>query len=319
MNWYLAVLKNYADFSGRARRKEYWMFVLFNIIFLIVAMILDNVLGTAIEGVGYGLFYILYSLAVLIPGLAVLVRRLHDVGKSGWMILIALIPIIGAIWLLVLMVIDSNPDENEYGPNPKEVTFISNKKPIINEMGFEHKRNNMSRINKLEEAIKEFDLKYTNEKSKNVIVLDAVDEKYLVYHKKKNLRFDSDEKPLLVLNPKKSFTLTWGFTYFVITNKYIHFALLKRSFFTSLFFLKEKPDRIKLESVDSFQIGEHDSCFGTAYIGHDLRINNQTLGLVRLGFSMFYDDKALNYINELSQYLFDNGLLSNPPKEFIWQ
>ena len=121
MNWYLAVLKNYAGFSGRARRKEYWMFVLFNMIFAIVAMILDNVLGIAIEGVGYGPLYGLYVLAVLIPGLAVAVRRLHDVGKSGWMILIALIPIIGAIWLLVLMVTDSNTGENKYGPNPKEI------------------------------------------------------------------------------------------------------------------------------------------------------------------------------------------------------
>ena len=122
MNWYLKVLKQYADFSGRARRKEYWMFVLFNMIFAIVAMILDNILGIAIEDVGYGPLYGLYVLAILIPGLAVVVRRLHDVGKSGWMILIALIPLIGAIWLLVLMVTDSNPGENEYGQNPKEVT-----------------------------------------------------------------------------------------------------------------------------------------------------------------------------------------------------
>ena len=121
MNWYLQVLKKYADFGGRAMRKEYWMFILFNIIFSIVAMILDNILGTAMEGVGYGLFYILYGLAVFIPGLAVSVRRLHDVGKSGWMILIVLIPIVGAIWLLVLMVTDSNPGENKYGPNPKEI------------------------------------------------------------------------------------------------------------------------------------------------------------------------------------------------------
>ena len=121
MNWYLAVLKNYAGFSGRARRKEYWMFVLFNMIFAIVAMILDNVLGIAIEGVGYGPLYGLYVLAVLIPGLAVSVRRLHDVGKSGWMILISLIPLIGAIWLLVLMVTDSNTGENEYGQNPKDI------------------------------------------------------------------------------------------------------------------------------------------------------------------------------------------------------
>lgn len=122
MNWYLKVLKQYADFSGRARRKEYWMFVLFNMIFTIVAMILDNVLGIAMEGIGYGPLYGLYSLAMLIPGLAVAVRRLHDVGKSGWMILIALIPLIGAIWLLVLMVTDSNPGENQYGQNPKEAT-----------------------------------------------------------------------------------------------------------------------------------------------------------------------------------------------------
>lgn len=122
MNWYLKVLKQYADFSGRARRKEYWMFVLFYMIFAIVAMILDNVLGIAMEGIGYGPLYGLYALAMLIPGLAVAVRRLHDVGKSGWMILIALIPLIGSIWLLVLMVTDSNAGENQYGQNPKEVT-----------------------------------------------------------------------------------------------------------------------------------------------------------------------------------------------------
>ncbi len=120
MYWYLQVLKNYAGFSGRARRKEYWMFALFNLIFLIVAMILDNVLGTTIEDLPYGLFYFLYALVVLIPSLAVAVRRLHDVGKSGWMILISLIPIVGGIWLLVLMLTDSNPGENEYGVNPKD-------------------------------------------------------------------------------------------------------------------------------------------------------------------------------------------------------
>lgn len=122
MNWYLKVLKQYADFSGRARRKEYWMFVLFNMIFANVATILDNVLGIAMEGIGYGPLYGLYALAMLIPGLAVAVRRLHDVGKSGWMILIALIPLIGSIWFLVLMVTDSNAGENQYGQNPKEVT-----------------------------------------------------------------------------------------------------------------------------------------------------------------------------------------------------
>jgi len=121
MNWYLAVLKNYAGFSGRARRKEYWMFVLFYSIFAVVAIILDKLLGTSFEEASYGLIYCLYALAFFIPGLAVAVRRLHDIGKSGWLILIVLIPLIGAIWLLVLMLTDSTPGANEYGPNPKEV------------------------------------------------------------------------------------------------------------------------------------------------------------------------------------------------------
>jgi len=122
MNWYLKVLKQYADFSGRARRKEYWMFVLFNIIFGIGAIILDNLLGLAFQEIGYGLIYILYVLVMFIPGLAVSVRRLHDIDKSGWMILGGLIPIIGAIWLLVLMVTEGTWGENKYGANPKEVT-----------------------------------------------------------------------------------------------------------------------------------------------------------------------------------------------------
>jgi uncharacterized membrane protein YhaH (DUF805 family) len=121
MNWYLKVLRNYAQFNGRARRTEYWMFALVNLLFLIVAAIIDNVAHTTIHGMFYGLFYFLYGLAVFIPGLAVGVRRLHDVGKSGMWLFIALIPIVGAIWLLVLMVTDSIPGENQYGPNPKEV------------------------------------------------------------------------------------------------------------------------------------------------------------------------------------------------------
>ena len=122
MNWYLKVLKQYADFSGRARRKEYWMFILFNTIFAIVAMLLDNAFGLNFGEIPYGLIYMLYALAVLIPGFAVAVRRLHDCGKSGWMLLISLIPIIGGIWLLVLLVTDSESETNKWGSNPKTNT-----------------------------------------------------------------------------------------------------------------------------------------------------------------------------------------------------
>jgi uncharacterized membrane protein YhaH (DUF805 family) len=123
MNWYLKVLRNYVEFNGRARRTEYWMFALFNFIFFVVAAVIDNILGTTFWILPYGWFYLLYALAVIIPGLAVGVRRLHDIGKSGWMMFIALIPIIGAIWLIVLFVTESMPGENIYGPNPKEITI----------------------------------------------------------------------------------------------------------------------------------------------------------------------------------------------------
>ncbi len=131
MQWYLKVVRdNYANFTGRARRKEYWMFALFNVIFAVVALIVDNILGTTFKfGIGnyttnlpYGWIYLLYDLAILIPGLAVCVRRLHDIGKSGWWLFIILIPIVGAIWLLVLACTDGNPGNNIYGPSPKAVS-----------------------------------------------------------------------------------------------------------------------------------------------------------------------------------------------------
>jgi uncharacterized membrane protein YhaH (DUF805 family) len=120
MKWYLKVLSQYADFNGRARRKEYWMFALFNSIFVVLAIIIDHLLGTTIGELPYGFVYFLYVLAIFIPGLAVTVRRLHDIGKSGWMYLIILIPVIGAIWLLVLLATDGKPGPNTYGQNPKE-------------------------------------------------------------------------------------------------------------------------------------------------------------------------------------------------------
>ncbi|MDU0205861.1 MULTISPECIES: DUF805 domain-containing protein [Paenibacillus] len=113
MEWYSKVLKNYVGFSGRAQRKEYWMFVLFNLIISIILAILESLLG--ITNVLTGL----YSLAVLLPSLAVAFRRLHDTGRSGWWILIGLIPLIGAIILIVFYCQDSDPNENQYGLNPK--------------------------------------------------------------------------------------------------------------------------------------------------------------------------------------------------------
>lgn len=128
MRYYLHVIKNYAVFTGRGRRSEYWYFVLFNIIFAIVAMLIDRLIGDTFtmetsRGVlaePFGYVYIIYALFVLIPGLAVGVRRLHDINKSGWFFFLALIPVIGSIWLLVWFCMDGTPGDNKYGPNPKE-------------------------------------------------------------------------------------------------------------------------------------------------------------------------------------------------------
>ena len=119
MNWYLQALKKYADFSGRARRKEYWFFVLFNIIISVVLTVCDVFMGTYSAAASIGILTGIYTLAVLIPGIAVSVRRLHDTGRSGWWLLIVLVPLIGALVLLIFMFIDSQPGQNAYGPSPK--------------------------------------------------------------------------------------------------------------------------------------------------------------------------------------------------------
>ncbi len=121
MEWYLKVLKQYTDFNGRARRKEYWMYTLFNMIFVFAAIVIDNGMGTTVAELHYGIVYCLYVFAIILPTLAVLVRRLHDVGKSGWFYFITLIPIAGPIWLLVLLCKEGVAGDNEYGPNPKEI------------------------------------------------------------------------------------------------------------------------------------------------------------------------------------------------------
>lgn len=140
MNEFLNVItKNYANFSGRARRREFWMFTLINTIILFVlylpafiplmSMSAQAEMGAApadlstiplVAQIFLGL-YLLYSLAVFLPTLAVSIRRLHDSGKTGWMYLVALIPLIGSLLLLYFLVQDSEAGSNKWGPNPKNI------------------------------------------------------------------------------------------------------------------------------------------------------------------------------------------------------
>ncbi|WP_139925404.1 DUF805 domain-containing protein [Hymenobacter sp. DG01] len=118
MNYFLHVLRNYALFQGRARRKEYWMFVLFNIICATVILMVDGaIMATGLLTVSP--FYILYTLAIIVPSLSVLVRRLHDQNKTGWWALISFVPVVGGIWLLVLLCTEGTRGDNHYGPDPK--------------------------------------------------------------------------------------------------------------------------------------------------------------------------------------------------------
>jgi uncharacterized membrane protein YhaH (DUF805 family) len=123
MSWFVEALKKYAVFSGRSRRKEYWYFALFVIIISFVLSIIDLLTGAYARTVGVGLLSSIFSLAVLIPSIAVTVRRLHDIDRSGWWLLIALVPLVGWIVLLVFSVQESTPGSNKYGPNPKSASI----------------------------------------------------------------------------------------------------------------------------------------------------------------------------------------------------
>jgi uncharacterized membrane protein YhaH (DUF805 family) len=128
MDWYLMVWKKYAEFNGRSRRKEFWMFVLFNILAALVLAALGGI-GLAISENYGGVLFIpfgIYYLAMIVPSFAVVVRRFHDTGKSGWnyllLFVLSWIPFLGIIASVVILIFvctDSDPGDNEYGPNPK--------------------------------------------------------------------------------------------------------------------------------------------------------------------------------------------------------
>jgi uncharacterized membrane protein YhaH (DUF805 family) len=111
-----SALSKYATFSGRARRAEYWWFTLFSLLAVLAAVALDVALGISEE---YNVLSTLVVLALILPGISVAVRRLHDTGRSGGWYFISFIPIIGPIWLLVLLLQDSKPLDNHYGASPK--------------------------------------------------------------------------------------------------------------------------------------------------------------------------------------------------------
>ena len=118
--YFIDILKNkYADFNGRARRREYWMFVLYVSVVGMVLSVLFGIFQNNFLGTIFSFLSAALSLAIFIPSLALCVRRLHDIGKSGGWVFISFVPIVGGIWLLVLLATDSQQGENQYGAYPK--------------------------------------------------------------------------------------------------------------------------------------------------------------------------------------------------------
>ncbi len=115
MNWYFEVFRKYADFDGRASRSEYWWFFLISIIVSSLLSTIDAITGTFNPDYGIGLLSAVYSLAVFIPSFAVNIRRLHDIGRSGWWLFLHLIPLLGTLVLLFWSIKASDPDVNQYG------------------------------------------------------------------------------------------------------------------------------------------------------------------------------------------------------------
>lgn len=119
MHWHIQVLKNYVGFSGRARRKEYWYFMLFYWLSLMLGVVIDLFTGTFEDSIGLGWVSGTYVVATLLPTLAVSVRRLHDIGRSGWWMLLELVPLVGGAILMVLAIFNGQPGPNTFGPDPK--------------------------------------------------------------------------------------------------------------------------------------------------------------------------------------------------------
>lgn len=124
MNWYLKAFKQYATFSGRAQRAEYWFFTLFFTIGYLLMSFIDGFIGTFSMEAGMGALGGIFLLVHLLPSIAVSIRRLHDIGRTGWWYLIVIIPLIGPLVFLVFTVLDSKED-NQYGPNPKLAVAVA--------------------------------------------------------------------------------------------------------------------------------------------------------------------------------------------------
>ncbi len=164
----------------------------------------------------------------------------------------------------------------------------------------------------IEEILDELNSFY---KGKNLGIKEGILPKSLNMHKNQYLMLAKDEIPLILVNNKVTFFYPSGM---VITNKAVHFKTIKQSFFSGLWPLKGEMGKIEFSKINSLEIGAHDSCYGTSYIGHELRINGRILGYLRMGTGVMYDDKMIAYLTDFFTALAEEGILKRPPNKFNW-
>lgn len=297
--------QKYKDFNGRATRSEYWWFFLF----IILCNVAGSVVGLISETLGTIVSIIIY-LAILMPTIAVTTRRLHDIDKSGWFQLIALIPIVGLV--LIYFLAQDSKEPNRFGATDNTKAESNGSQYLcINE--------NHGLPVDLTQLTADFCNSYQGEKSKNIWCLDEISPEQIEKHKKAYLNLSDGEKPLILLN--KGTLIGSVFTGLMITNTCIHFCTLKKSFFASLipWLLKGAKGKAKISGLGSLEIAEHDTCFGTAYVGHELRIDDEILGYIRMGTGMTFDEEAISFLNGLFNHYAKNDLIKREVREYNWQ
>ncbi len=178
---------------------------------------------------------------------------------------------------------------------------------------------NHSKVVDLTSFITDFCNGYKGAKSKNIWCLEQISAKQIEKHKKAYLNLSDGEKPLILLN--KGAMIGSVFTGLLITDTYIHFCTLKKSFFASLipWFLKGVKGKAKISGLSSLEIAEHDSCFGSAYIGHEFKINDEILGYVRMGSNITLDEEAISFLNGLFNHFAENNLIKKEVGDYSWQ
>jgi hypothetical protein len=170
----------------------------------------------------------------------------------------------------------------------------------------------------LTETITNFYKTFSSDKSKNIWCLEQIPNEYIEKHKKNYLELGSDEKVLVLLNKGAMFGIFSGL---LITNTCIHFCTLKKSFFVSIlpWFFKGVKGKAYINGLKSLEIAEHDTSFGTAYVGHELRINDEILGYVRMGTNTLLDSEAIIFLNSLFDHFAENGIIERKVKNYNWQ